>query len=386
MSINSLNLYKKIMKIKEIEAKSILRKHNKIDSWFISRYGMNLYRGCVHNCVYCDGRYEKYKVEIEFGNTVEIKTNAIEILKKELDNKRKRVSLKKGFIMIGGGVGDSYQPVEKKYELTRKTLEFLYEKNFPVHILTKSTLVERDLDILKKINKKTRSIVSFSFSSSDKKISSIFEPGVPSPDARFKTIEFFKNNGISCGIFLLPVIPFITDKKEIMQQTIKRAKEVGIDFIIFGGMTLKDGRQKEYFFKTLNKYYPDLFTDYLNIYKGNKWGMATKEYYESINQTFNVLAKFYKIPRRIPQKLFNDILDENDLVTIILEHLDYLLNLEGKRSSYRWAANSISNIKKPLSSMKADLQKIRGVGPKTEKIILDILKMGSSEYYEKLMG
>ena len=61
---------------------------------------------------------------------------------------------KKGFIMVGGGVGDSYQPVEKKYELTRKTLELLYQKGFPVHILTKSTLVERDLDLLKKINKK----------------------------------------------------------------------------------------------------------------------------------------------------------------------------------------------------------------------------------------
>jgi len=374
------------MNVKEIQAKSILRKHSKIDSWFISRYGMNLYRGCAHNCVYCDGRSEKYKVEREFGNTVEVKINAIEILKKELDNKRKRVPLKKGYIMVGGGVGDSYQPVEKKYELTRKTLELLYEKNFPVHILTKSTLVERDLDILKKINKKTRTIVSFSFSSADEKISSIFEPGVPSPDSRFKTIEFLKNNGITCGIFLLPVIPFITDKKEIMQHTMKRACDVGIDFIIFGGMTLKDGRQKEYFFKTLKKYYPDLFTDYLNIYKSSKWGMATSDYYDSINQTFNVIAKYYKIPRRIPQKFFNDILDENDLVTVILEHLDYLLNLEGKRSSYRWAANSISKLQKPLSCMKNDLQKIRGVGPKTERIILDIISTGSSKYYEKLMG
>ncbi|OGS39999.1 MAG: hypothetical protein A3K77_03125 [Euryarchaeota archaeon RBG_13_31_8] len=374
------------MNVKEIEAKSILRKHNKIDSWFISRYGMNLYRGCAHNCVYCDGRSEKYNVEKEFGNNVEVKINATEILQKELDNISKRIPLKKGYIMVGGGVGDSYQPVEKKYELTRKTLELLYKKNFPVHILTKSTLVERDLDILKKINKKTKCIVSFSFSSSDEKISSIFEPGVPSPNSRFKTIEFLKENGINCGIFLLPVIPFITDKKEIMENTIKKAHEVGIDFIIFGGMTLKDGRQKEYFFKTLKKFYPDLFTEYQHIYKSNIWGMATNDYYDSINQTFNVIAKYYKIPRRVPQMLFNDILDENDLVTVILEHLDYLLMLEGKRSSYRWAADSISKLQKPLSSMKNDLQKIKGVGPATEQIILDILSSGSSKYYEKLMG
>jgi DNA repair photolyase len=374
------------MKVKEIEAKSILRKYKKIDSWFISKYGMNLYRGCTHNCIYCDGRSEKYSVEGEFGDNVEVKINAIEILKKELDKNKKLIPLKKGYIMVGGGVGDSYQPVEKKYELTRKTLELLYERNHPVHILTKSTLIERDLDILKKINKKTRCIVSFSFSSSDEKISSIFEPGVPSPDDRFKLIERFKNNDLICGIFLLPVIPFVTDRKDIMENTIKRAHDVGIDFIIFGGMTLKVGRQKEYFIKTLNKYYPDLLTDYFHIYKSNKWGSATNTYYDSINKTFNVIAKYYKINRRIPQKFFYDVLYENDLVSVILEHLDYLLMLEGKRSSYRWAADSISNLKKPISSMKSNMQEIKGVGPTTERIILEILKSGSSKYYEELMN
>ncbi len=374
------------MKIKEIEAKSILRKHSKIDSWFISYYGMNLYRGCTHNCVYCDGRSEKYKVETDFGNEVEVKINAIEILKKEFDDKRKRNPLKKGYIMVGGGVGDSYQPVEKKYELTRKTLELIYEKNLPVHILTKSTLVERDIDILKKINKKNKTIVSFSFSSSDEKISSIFEPGVPSPERRFKTIELLKNNGVPCGIFLLPVIPFITDRKEIMEDIIKKAQGVGIDFIIFGGMTLKDGRQKEYFLNTLKKYYPDLLTDYTHIYKSNTWGMPTDDYYSSINKTYNVIAKSYKIPRRMPLKLFKSILDVNDLVNVILEHIDYLLMLEEKRSTYKWAASSISRLQEPISSMKNDLKKIKGVGPTTEKIILDILESGSSRYYEKLMN
>ncbi len=104
------------MSIKETEAKSILRKHKKIDSWFLSRYGMNLYRGCTHNCVYCDGRAEGYYVEGEFGKDVVVKVNAVEILKKELDPKRKRIPFKRGFILVGGGVGDSYQPIEKKIQ------------------------------------------------------------------------------------------------------------------------------------------------------------------------------------------------------------------------------------------------------------------------------
>ena len=260
------------MNVREINAKSILRKHKKIDSWFLSRYGMNLYRGCTHNCVYCDGRSEKYNVEGEFGSEVEVKINAIDILKRELDPKRKRIPLKKGYVMVGGGVGDSYQPVEKKYELTRKTLELLYKKDFPVHVLTKSNLIERDLDILKKINEKNRCIVSFSFSSASDEICSVFEPGVPSPDKRFETLKMFKKEGISIGMFLLPVIPFITDNPKIIEDIIKKAKKIGIDFIIFGGMTLKDGRQKDNYYDTLKKSYPDLLVEYNNIYRGDKWG------------------------------------------------------------------------------------------------------------------
>jgi hypothetical protein len=257
--------------------------------------------------------------------------------------------------------------------------------NLPVSILTKSTLIERDIDIIKKINEKSRAIVSFSFSSADVKISSIFEPGVPSPQDRLETLKLFKKEGIACGMFLLPVIPFITDNTEIMEEIIKKAKEVGLDFIIFGGMTLKDGRQKNYFLQTLKKCYPHLIRDYSNIYKQNIWGSPIGDYQKSIHITFNNISKKYKIPRRIPPYLFKDILIENDLVIVILEHLDYLLKLEGKESSYRWAANSISKLTEPLSNIKEDLMQIRGVGPSTEKIILEILKTDSSSYYEKLL-
>ena len=373
------------MTIKEIEAKSILRKHKKIDSWFISHYGMNLYRGCAHNCVYCDGRSEKYNVDGEFGEDVTVKVNAIELLRRELKPKRKRTPLKKSFIMIGGGVGDSYQPIEKSYQLTRKALELMYEYNLPVHMLTKSTLIERDIDILKKINEKNRAIVSFSFSSVNDKISSIFEPGVPPPSERLKTLAFFKSEGIPCGMFLLPVIPFITDKQELMEESVRKANKVGLDFVIFGGMTLKDGRQKDYFFNVLKEHYPDLIPKYQKIYTADKWGQASGEYYNSINLTFNRIAKKYKMPKRIPYALFKDTLSENDLVIVILEHIDYFLKLEGRRSPYGYAAYSISKLKEPLSSMKGELRKLKGIGRTTEGIILEILETGTSSYYEKLL-
>ncbi|MFA5772285.1 MAG: radical SAM protein [Thermoplasmata archaeon] len=373
------------MPVKEIEAKSILRKHKKIDSWFVSCYGMNLYQGCTHNCVYCDGRSEGYYVSGEFGQDVSVKVNAIDILRRELNPKRKRIPFKRSFIMLGGGVGDSYQPVEKKYELARKALHLIYERNFPVHILTKSTLVKRDIDILKKINEMNRVIVSFSFSSVDDKISAIFEPGVPSPTERLETIAFFKKEGIACGMFLLPVIPFVTDGPELMDEAVRKAKEAGVDFIIFGGMTLKDGRQKDYFYNALSKSYPDLVAEYQKIYHGSKWGEATDEYYSSINLRFGSIAKKYRMPVRMPSALYSGILSKDDLVIVILEQIDYFLKIQGKKSSFGFAAYSISQLKEPLSAMKGKLQTIKGVGTEAEKIILEILETSKSLYHEELL-
>lgn len=372
------------MSIKEVRAKSILRKHKKIESWFISHYGMNLYRGCTHNCVYCDGRAEGYYVDGEFGQDVVVKVNAIEILQRELSPKRKRTPFKQSFIMVGGGVGDSYQPIEKEYQLTRKALQLIHQHDFPVHMLTKSTLIKRDIDILKKINEKNRAIISFSFSSVDDKISAVFEPGVPSPTERLKTLAFFKKQGFACGMFLLPVIPFITDTPKLIEGAIEKAVEVGLDFVIFGGMTLKQGKQKDFFFNVLKKHYPKLTIEYENIYTRDKWGNAAGEYYSSINQTFNTIAKTYKIPRRIPVSLFKDILSEDDLVIVILEHIDYFLKTEGRPSPYGYAAYSISKVKEPLRAMRGDLQKLKGVGKTTERIILEILDIGTSSYYKKL--
>ncbi len=362
-----------------------MRRHKKIDSWFVSHYGMNLYRGCAHNCIYCDGRAEGYYVDGEFGKDITVKTNAIEVLRRELDTTKKRVPLKRGFIILGGGVGDSYQPVERKYQLTRQALQLISEHNLPVHILTKSTLVKRDVDILKKINKQSRAIVSFSFSSVDDKISAVFEPGVPSPAERLKTLAFFKNKGIACGIFLLPVIPFITDTPELIQEVIRKANEEGIDFIIFGGMTLKRGRQQDYFYNVLKKNYPKLISEYQKIYLGNKWGEATRKYYGEINRIFDKAAKKYRIPIRIPAFLFKDILNKNDLVVVVLEQLDYLLKIRGAKSPYGYAAYSISKLKEPLSTIKGKLRELKGVGKTTEGIILEILETGTSSYYKKLL-
>ncbi|MBI4648396.1 MAG: hypothetical protein HY738_17885 [Bacteroidia bacterium] len=279
--------------IKEIHAKSILRKHKRIDSWFVSRYGMNIYRGCTHNCAYCDGRAEGYYVSGEFGQDVEVKINAIELLEKELAPSRKKSPFAKGFVMLGGGVSDGYQPIESKYQL-------------------------------------------------------------------------------------------ITDTPELIEDSICKAKQAGIDFIIFSGMMLKEGRQKEYFYNVLNDYNPGLKYKYEAIYQPSKWGNAIEEYYSSITGIFFSLAKKYNMPVRIPLKLFKDILDENDLVVVLLDHIDYILKVKGEKSPYGFAAWSVSHLKSPVSELKNNLTSLKGVGKATERIILEILERGTCGYYEKL--
>ena len=374
------------MTITEIEAKSVLRRHRKIDSWFVSHYGMNLYRGCFHNCIYCDGRAEGYYVSGEFGEDVAVKVNAIEVLRRELDPKRRRKPLSRSYIMLGGGVGDSYQPIEKKYQLTRRALQLVHESGFPVHVLTKSTLVTRDVDILKEINEQSRAIVSFSFSSTDDRTSAIVEPRVPSPSERLDALRFFKGEGIACGMYLLPVIPRVTDTREFLEDAVMKASAAGVDFIIFGAMTLKEGRQKDYFAETIQDHYPQLAADYRRIYRGSKWGEPAQEYVDSLNGTFGAIAKRYKMPIRMPPALYQGILGENDLVVVILEHIDYLLRMEGQRLPFGRAAYSISQVAEPLSELKGKLREVKGVGEETERIVLEILETGKSSYHEQLLA
>ena len=374
------------MTITEIEAKSVLRRHRKIDSWFVSHYGMNLYRGCFHNCIYCDGRAEGYYVSGEFGEDVAVKVNAIEVLRRELDPKRRRKPLSRSYIMLGGGVGDSYQPIEKKYQLTRRALQLVHESGFPVHVLTKSTLVTRDVDILKRINEQSRAIVSFSFSSTDDRTSAIVEPRVPSPSERLEALKFFKGEGIACGMYLLPVIPRVTDTREFLEDAVMKASAAGVDFIIFGAMTLKEGRQKDYFAETIQDHYPQLAADYRRIYRGSKWGEPAQEYVDSLNGTFGAIAKRYKMPIRMPPALYQGILGENDLVVVILEHIDYLFRMEGQRSPFGRAAYSISQVAEPLSELKGKLWEVKGVGEETERIVLEILETGKSSYHEQLLA
>jgi DNA repair photolyase len=373
--------------LRETHAKSILIKRKRIDSWFMTHYGMNLYRGCSHNCVYCDGRAETYRVEGDFGEDVSVKINAIDILDRELDPKRRRKPMPRSFMMIGGGVCDAYQPAETEYKLVRSTLELFCKYGYPVHILTKSTLVKRDIDLLAEINRRSMAVVSFSFSSVDPEISSIFEPGVPPPSQRLAAIRTLKSRGIHCGMFLMPVIPSITDTSQLIEQTLTRGVEAGIDFVIFGNMTLKVGRQKDYFMKALHRHYPHLLQKYEHLFPAHsRWGEPRSDYISSIHSLFDETATACGIPKRMPPRIYKQVIDDNDVMIVMLEHLDYLLKLKNRTSSYGYGAYALSQLGTPIRNLSSEeLMCIKGVGSATFDVVQEMLETGTCALYGSLL-
>ena len=213
-----------------------------------------------------------------------------------------------------------------------------------------------------------------------------FEPGVPLPGARLKMIERFKREGIACGMFLLPVIPFITDTNKHIDNAIQKAKDAGVDFVIFGCMTLKEGKQKDHFMAELDKIYPDMRSRYKSVYKSSRWGEPEREYINTLNKMFGAIAEKHHMPVRIPDHLFKDILDIDDRIIVLLEHIDYLLRLLGKTSSFGYAAYAVSRLNVSLTSMKENLKQIGGVRGDVEAVILELLNTGGSSYYEKLLS
>jgi len=387
------------MTLREVRAKSLLRKSPRVDSWFLAGCGMNLYRGCAHDCAYCDGRAEKYAVEGAFGAEVEVKVNAVELLRAALAAcqpgvspacaaswapSRRRGPPPPGYVLLGGGVGDSYQPAEERYRLARGALELLLELGRPVHVLTKSMLVERDLDLLLAIHARSRVILSMSFSTADDALAARFEPGVSPPSQRLRLLERCKRAGIPTGLFLMPVLPFLTDTEEALGQTVRRAGEAGVDFIVFGGLTLKPGRQKEHYLEVLAAFRPELAERTRRLYPQR--GQTPGGYGREIQRRFAALAGERGIPTRMPPALYEGLLPPAERAMVVLEHLDYLLPLRGQTSPYREAARALAARPELATGEQLDLFPGAGLSPESAEVLEELRRTGRAALLERLLG
>ncbi len=246
------------MRMEMTKVKTILTKVNYGNEWYGIDYQMNLYRGCSHQCIYCDSRSDCYHID-DF-HIVRGKENALSILEQELSKKRK-----KGVIGFGS-MSDPYHQQERRYEQTRGALKLILKYGFGVALDTKSNLILRDLDLLKKINEKNKVIVKFTITTPHDELSSIIEPNVCVSSKRLEAIKQLSQNGIFTGIMMNPILPFITDQAEDIKMLIRLAYENKAKFIhTYMGMTLRD-RQREYYFEQLDRHFSGLKQKYTAYY------------------------------------------------------------------------------------------------------------------------
>lgn len=252
-----------------IKIKTVLNKVSYGDMWFGIDYNMNLYRGCHHGCIYCDSRSQCYHID-DFDR-VRSKADVLEILEKEMLKKRK-----KGVIGIGA-MSDTYNAFEKTYHITRQSLKLISKYHFGVSIETKSDLIVRDIDIFKQINKTNPVIIKMTITTPHDSLSKIIEPHVCVSSQRLKAIKQLSDNGLFVGVLMMPILPFITDQEDDIKQLVKLAYEAGAKFIYtYMGVTLRD-RQRDYFYRQLEKNFKGLKSKYIKTY-GMKYECKVDDY------------------------------------------------------------------------------------------------------------
>ncbi len=226
--------------------------------------GMNLYRGCTHGCIYCDSRSKCYQMDHVFED-VAVKENALVLLENKLRSKKE-----KGMIAMGS-MCDPYMDLEKSLQYTRRALEIIEKYGFGITLITKSDMVLRDLDILKRINKKTKCVIQMTLTTYDEELCKILEPDVCSTKSRLNALKTLAKENIPTIVWLCPILPFINDTKDNIEGILNyciEAKAKGI--LCFGmGLTLREGN-REYFYEQLDKHFPKLKEKYIKTY-GNRY-------------------------------------------------------------------------------------------------------------------
>lgn len=270
-------------------------------------YTLNPYLGCSFDCVYCYIHGSKYGEHIPSG--LGVKINAPEILYRQLKNQARKREY--GVIALGSAT-DPYLPQEKDYKITQELLKIIYRFHFPLNILTKSTLILRDSDLLKKINDsaiiplelksklKHGVIIGFSFSTVNEKVASIFEFNAPSPWKRLETMEKLKDEGFMVGAVLMPILPFISDSPDQLDIMIKSVKEYGGDFVLAGGLTLYGERSsdcKRRYYQILENYFPEIISPTKALFKSRSY--PSLKYQKKIYKMVSDIASKYRIRSRI---------------------------------------------------------------------------------------
>lgn len=264
---------------KEMQCKTALHYHN--SKWLPYKYDINVYRGCSHRCIYCYARYSHDYIDGgSFFGDIYAKTNIADVLRRELRAfKPEPVNL--------GGVCDSYQHAERDYKLMPEVLKLLKKHNVPIVLSTKSTLVLRDIDILKKMDAR----VAFTVTTMDETIAGLIEPGAPSPKERIDAVRQLNDAGIRTGVHLMPILPYLTSEKKSMEAVYRAASDAGAGYVLSGAVNLK-GTTRKGFFESIRQSFPYEYGKINRLYEDRQ---EYKHYKDRLRHNIIRLKETYKL-------------------------------------------------------------------------------------------
>lgn len=293
--------------LQEKEVKSVLNKTKRRDPWFLDDYTLNLYSSCAFNCLYCYIRGSKYGENL--ADKVTRKSNAIEVLDRQLFNRAKKGEF--GIIVVSSAT-DPYLQIDNETQLTRQALEVILKYKFPVHIITKSDGILRDVDLLNEIHRQAvlpndlkqklqgGTIVSFSFTSLDDSVSKIFESGATPPFMRLNAVKELVDEPFKTGISLMPLLPFISDTTESLHLFYRTFAEMRVDYILPATITLfgnQKGDSKTLVLRAIEKHYPHLHNRYLSYFANNT--ELPRYYRQAFENKIKELHQQYGVKRSI---------------------------------------------------------------------------------------
>jgi len=268
-----------------INAKTILQPSN----------NFNVYRGCSHGCIYCDARSTCYQIG-DFEN-IAVKKDALAIFEKDLLKRRTKAFLSTG------AMGDPYIPLEDRLRLMEGVLKLIHQHGFGIAVQTKSTRILRDIELYEKINQRAKVIVEFTLTSCDDALCKQIEPAVSPPSERIAALHEFKEKGITTGVWLAPVLPFICDNEKNILEIVEACHKAGVSYIVNHGMmtTMREG-SRDYFYEKLDSQFPGLRKRYEDTYKDrylcpSPRAKSLQDYFESLCEQYGILTDHKAIGR-----------------------------------------------------------------------------------------
>ncbi len=233
-------------------------------------YGMNIYRGCSHGCIYCDSRSKCYQFTHPFED-IEVKRNAPELLEQALRSKRQKA-------MIGtGSMSDPYMHCEEDLQLTRKCLEIICKYGFGAAVQTKSDRILRDIDLLEEIHQRAGCVIQMTLTTYEDRLCGKIEPNVCNTKRRLEVLEEMRKRGIPTVVWLTPILPWINDTEENIRAILEACAQVRVKGIVCFdmGLTLREG-DREYYYAALDRFFPGLKEKYIRTY-GNAYEVPSPD-------------------------------------------------------------------------------------------------------------